>query len=887
MVDHVHHVVRRCALVVGLIGGLAGSIAITTPASADPLLPAGVRAQAVRRTGAVSIDGDLDEPAWSAAPKQSNFTQRFPKDGSKATLETRFAILYDDHALYVGVWLDDPAPAKIRKLLTRRDVDVNADAVLVGIDSYYDRRTAYVFQLNAAGVQRDMLLYDDSQSDETWDAVWTGNVSVGTTGWTAEFRIPLNQLRFSGADTHQWGLQVVRNVARSQEQSAWSPWPRSGSETVSKFGIVGGIDHVEPGRRLELLPYAIAGLESMPVEDGDPLNDPLTGRGNVGLDLKYGLGPAFTLSATVNPDFGQVEADPSQINLSGNELFFAEKRSFFLEGTDLFRLNIGTNDGGPEGAFYTRRIGAAPPTEPDDYEYIASPTTTTIYGAAKLTGKTRGGWSIGVLDAVTGEETATIIDGMGDRQVSSVAPLTNYSVTRVKRDFREGRTSIGAAATTVHRQLDDARLDSLLHDQAYTAGLIVSHRWAKNAWQLDLRSVGSYVHGSEEAIARTQLSQRHLWQRPDRTDGTFDPTRTSMSGLGTTWKLGRIGDTKHWRYMWAGDVRSAGLELNDAGFQRDSDRLVTFLWGQYHDEAPGDHVLNYQVSADTFLVGGDLAGDPRALAYGFESNANVQLANYWRLGGGINLIDDRWSPGALRGGPSLRADDRVFGFFNVNSDTRKPISINLNMYGSRSPATDSIDGGLDIGAAIQARSNIDVFVGPSFSSRSDSLQYVTETRDAMGQAHYVFARIRQRTAAMTVRMNWTFSPRLSLQAYAQPFIASGRYSDFKDVDDARAKRFDDRFDRLGTTLADGTYTATNNGGTFQFGRPDFDFRQLRSTVVVRWEYRPGSSIFAIWSHGQTSTIDDGRFALGRDLRGLLEAEGEDVVMVKANYWIGL
>ncbi|MBA2544468.1 MAG: carbohydrate binding family 9 domain-containing protein, partial [Deltaproteobacteria bacterium] len=320
------------------------------------------RAKAVRRQGSIAIDGKLDEAAWAAAPRQSGFTQRFPKDGAKATHDTSFSVLYDDLAIYVGVWATDPEPAKIRRTLHRRDLDAVADVIAIAFDSYHDKRTAFVFQLNAAGVQRDMLAFDDSNIDDTWDAVWTGDVSVNGDGWSAEFRIPLNQLRFTAAASHEWGLQVVRNIARSSEQSAWSPWPRSGSEVVSKFGVVGGIDELKPGRRLELLPYASGGFQAAPIAEGDPLADQYGAVGNAGLDLKYGLGSAFTLSATINPDFGQVEADPSTVNLSANELFFAEKRPFFLEGVDLFQIPVDVNNNA-EGAFYTRRIGAAPTIE--------------------------------------------------------------------------------------------------------------------------------------------------------------------------------------------------------------------------------------------------------------------------------------------------------------------------------------------------------------------------------------------------------------------------------------------------------------------------------------------------------------------------------------------
>ncbi len=846
-----------------------------------------VRAHAVRRTGEIRIDGQLDDAAWAAAPIPSGFTQRFPKDGAPASVVTRFAVLHDDRALYVAVWADDPEPARIRALLHRRDVDVLADIVAVGIDSYHDRRTAYVFQLNAAGVQRDQIVFDDSRSDDSWDAVWTGDAAIHATGWTAEFRIPLSQLRFTTRDAHVWGFQVIRIVGRTKEEMSWSPWPRSSPEVVSKFGILDGIDHVPATRRVELLPYASTGFGLVPVAMGDPLNERFGLRGNIGLDAKLGLGSAFTVSATINPDFGQVEADPSQVNLSANELFFAEKRPFFLEGVDLFKLPIGNSDNSVEGAFYSRRIGAAPPAPDLDYDYIRAPAATTIYGAAKLSGKTAG-WSLGMLDAVTGEETATVIDANQAQAAPIVSPLTNYVVARLKRDLNDGRTALGVSATSVHRRLSGTPLAGLLHDQAYTGGLQLQHRFGATPWQANVSVVGSYVHGSADAIALTQRSSRHFYQRPDATHAHFDPARTSLSGIGATWKAGKLGDTKHVRYGIGGDVRTIGLELNDLGFQQHSDRMIPFLWGQYHDDDPGDDVLNWQVNADVFYVA---TLEPRFTDVGFECNANVQLANFWQLGAGCNLTDRREEPSMLRGGPSLRLDDRVQGYLNITTDTRKAVWFSLGAYGGREWIPDQIDGGFDLGATIQARTNIDVFIGPSMFSRNDPMQYVEEVQDTLGQTHYVFARIRQRVASLTVRVNWTLSPRLTLQAYAQPFIASARYAELKDVDDPGARRYADRFTPIGGssyTLDDGTYTVrAPAGGTYQLGRPDFDFRQLRSTVVVRWEYRPGSTLFAIWSHGRTSEIADGRFQLGRDLRGLAEAEGEHVVMVKANYWLGL
>lgn len=874
-----------------LIAALA-LVGLATTAAAQDLGVPGVRARAVRRAGAIAVDGVLDEAAWAAAPSHAGFVQRFPNDQSQVTLQTRFALLYDDDAVYVGVWADDPQPQLIRALLTRRDVDAPADAVTVAFDSYHDRRTAYAFQLNAAGVQRDMLLSDDTNQDDTWDAVWISGVAITSTGWTAEYRIPLSQLRYAHADTQEWGLQVLRVVGRTGEQDSWSPWPRSTPQVVSKFGVVGGIDHLKPATRLELLPYASTGIARMPVDEGDPLNDRTTWRKNLGLDVKYGLGPAFTLSATLNPDFGQVEADPSKVNLSANELFFAEKRPFFLEGADLFRLPIGNSDNTVEGAFYSRRIGAAPPDPDTDYDYIKKPDSTTIYGAAKLTGKTASGWSVGVLDAVTGEERAEILtpEIAGDetsaavaamRERPIVAPLTNYAIARIKRDFGEGATSVGMSATAVNRKLDGTGLEATLRDQAYTGGLQLQHRWADNAWTANLNLLGSWVHGSKEAIQDTQENPRHYFQRPDSEDSHVDPNRTSLAGAAAKWTIGQMGDTKHWRFWFGGDLRTPGLELNDAGFQGYADRMVPYALLLYHDDTPGEHVLNWNVNGDVFIMNNF---EPRLLDVGFEYNAFAQLTNYWTFNAGGNLERGGWNTAALRGGSALRIDPGFSNYLSIGTDSRKAVKLSLDANYFHNPTQDVWETNLNLGATIQARSNLDIFVGPGFYLRRDPLQYIDEVDTDV--PHYLFARVHERDVAMTLRVNWAFSPHLTLQAYAQPFIASVHYDQFKDVDNPGAKRFSDRFRMLAP--GEFAFTEDERAAALVFDRPDFNFRQLRSTVVLRWEYRPGSAVFAIWSHGQTDdTYNDGRLRLGRDLSALGRADSENVVMVKANYWIGL
>jgi Domain of unknown function (DUF5916)/Carbohydrate family 9 binding domain-like len=857
-----------------------------TPAT-DAAAPSIPTSRAVRRTGGVAVDGVLGEEAWRAAPRHRGFTQRFPKDGAKPNVETEFAVLFDNDALYIGIWAKDASPHLIKGLLTRRDEESASDSVMVAIDSYHDRRTAFAFGLNPAGVQRDMIIYDDTSTDSSWDAVWSGAASVAADGWVAEYRIPLSQLRFSGDVRQQWGLQVQRVVARTGEEMSWSPWPRSQPQIVSRFGIVDGIERLRSSRHLEVLPYVTAGVASRPVDAGDPLNDEITPEGNVGVDVKYGLSSSFSLAATINPDFGQVEADPSQVNLSANELFFPEKRPFFLDGVDLFTMGVGQGDNSSETLFYSRRIGAAPHGSPDG-DFVSSPSSTAIYGATKISGKTRGGWSVGFLDAVTAREDADFIDSDGRRGSAVVEPLTNYAVAKVKRDFREGRTTVSAAATSVNRRLTDTGLADELHDQAYTGGLELQHRFAKDRVSLSAKLLGSYVHGSADAIAETQQSSRHRFQRPDASHLSFDPTRTSLAGAGLVADVGyRDG---HWQLATGANVRTPGLELNDLGFQFAADQYEPWVFGSYRDDDPGPMLLNYQVGVNVYALS---SLEPQVAYTAANAFIDSLLANHWAVGAGAIVNRRRWSFDALRGGPALRDDLATGGWAYVDTDTRKAVSGGIFTSFRTQPDTISYSADVGVGITAQAASNLKLSLRPSFAVNEENAQYIDQVEDDSGVTRYLVGRIRQTSASLTVRVAWTLSPRLSLQAYAQPFLATGGYEDYKEVVNAGAGRVRDRFAVLApgvTSTMDDIISVDRDGNgaaEYSFERPDFGFRELNSTLVMRWEYRPGSSLFAIWSHGQSSSDSDGDFRLGDGISALGNGEAEDIVMVKANYWMAL
>jgi len=859
-----------------------------------PLLPARVAA-AARREGVVAIDGRIDEGAWAAASPQKGFWQREPDEGGPSRFATEFRVLFDDRALYVAVRAFDPEPELIRALLTRRDVESSSDWVTVTIDSYHDRRTAFGFAVNPAGVQRDVLHFNDVEMDPGWDAVWESGATTDARGWTAELRIPFNQLRFPGSLEQSWGLQVTRRVQRTQELSAWSPWPREASQEVSLYGTVVGIRGIQPTRRLELLPYAVGGARLFD-RDGDPLvdgHDALTG---VGLDVKYGLGSNFTLSGTVNPDFGQVEADPSLVNLSAQETFLQEKRPFFVEGGDIFRFSLGQGDGGGavETLFYTRRIGATPHADPFDYgEFAVSPDVTTIYSAAKLSGKTAGGWSVGVLDAVTGQEDAIVAPEGGtaaDGERIIVEPLTNYAVARVRKDMREGRSTIGAALTSVHRSLEGTKL-GWLHDQAYTVGVEGAHRFWDDHWTADLRVAGSYVHGTAEALDETQTSSAHYYQRPDADHLDYDPTRTSLTGAALLWSFGKTAGG-HWRIQTGADTRSPGFEANDIGFQRSADYYLQWFWAQYREDKPGDWLKNYAVNFNLWRLWDT---SPEHLTTGGNVNGNLDLLSYWGAGGGFGIDYNVQDPGGLRGGPMLRRDPVYNLWLNAWSDSRRAVGANLSAFSYLAPASGSRGGNVSPLVTVQARSDLDLAIGPTLFGQVDDNQYVDEVEDREGDPRYLLGRIRQVTAALTLRANYTFTPTMGLQIYAQPFVSTGRYSEYKEAVAPQARDYEDRYSVIQADEgmdADGIRSVDRDGDgltDFEFELADFNFRELRSNLVFRWEYRPGSTFFLIWSHGRTSEAEapDGRFILADDLSALADETGEHVILAKLNYWLGL
>ena len=852
------------------------------------------RLEAVRISAPVTIDGRLTEAVWSSAPAASDFTQFEPDAGAPATQRTEIRVAYDDEAIYVGARMYDTHPDSIVARVGRRDEDVHSDWLHVGIDSYFDRRTAFVFGVNARGSVQDIFLYDDTNDDESWDAVWEAKAQIDSLGWTVEMRIPLSQLRFSlrgrpGAE-QTWGINFRRHLARRRENSFWAPLPRDAARLVSLFGELRGLRDIRPPRRLEVQPYTVGRITRAPGDADNPFYRPTATYGSLGADVKYGLSSNLTLTATINPDFGQVEADPSVVNLSAYESFFSERRPFFVEGADIFRFAIGVGDGdfGSERLFYSRRIGRRPQRSISvDDGWVDAPQASTILAAAKLSGKTAGGWSLGVLDAVTAAEEARVVDASNTMRTEPVEPLTNYAVARAIRDFRGGQSAIGVIATATNRVLDSPVLDHL-RSSAYAGGVDARHRFGGGSYEARAWVLGSTVRGSTDAILRTQRSPARYFQRPDADHLEVDETRTSLSGYSASAQVVKVGGG-HWRGAVLGLVRSPGFEVNDLGFERETDLALGGAFVAYEQYNPGKIFRQWSIGASQWHVvsfGGEHLGT------GLDFNAGFQFLSYWGVWGGINRELPSYSNTALRGGPLLAEPGHVRLFIDVYSDSRKPLHGSLDVNWSREDETGAASIGLHPGLNLRLGGSVDLSLRPGISRDRSAWQYLLQT-DALGRTRYVFADLDQTTISLTARASVAFTPTLSLQFYGQPFISAGDFSGFKEVADPRAQRFADRFVTYDATQLSGSddqYAVdVDRDGTVDltFDDPDFNVRELRTNTVLRWEYRPGSTLFLVWSQGREAITGDGRFDISRDSSRLFRAPPTNVLLLKVSYWLAL
>jgi hypothetical protein len=878
---------RLCGIVLTLLVGLAPAVAAQTGK------PIPTRTYDSRRVAEPpAIDGRLVDPAWEAVEWSGDFVQREPEDGAPPSQQTELKVVYDDHALYFAFRLHDD-PQQVSRLLARRD-RFPGDWIEVNIDSYFDRRTAFSFTLSVSGTRGDELISDDGSNwDSNWDPVWDGATRIDAEGWTAEMRIPLSQLRFSDAAEQTWGLQVNRRVFRLEERSSWQRIPKDVSGWVSRFGRLNGLRDLEPKRRIELVPYVVAGGERSAAEPGNPFRGGSDSTVDGGLDGKIGVTNNLTVDFTINPDFGQVEADPSEVNLTAFETFFEEKRPFFIEGNDIFDLRLAPAITGgsftSDRLFYSRRVGRPPGFEAEAPEdgYVEQPESTTILGAFKLSGKTARGLSIGLLESVTAEEEAALGDGGGERSRQTVEPLTSYFVARVQQDYKEGDRQLGGMLTAVHRQLEGDPLD-FLPEGAYAGGIDFSTYFHQRDYRFEANLFGSQLRGSEEAMLEAQESSARYYQRPDNEAATLEATRTSLSGHAGSLRLSRTSN--HQLVFQTGVAwRSPGFEINDLGFMRSADGINQFTWVAYQQRNPIGVFDRFQVNGNQWLdwdFGGNFLGAR------FNVNANAQFRNKTAAGFSVTRVGESTSNTELRGGPASRWPGSWSYELWGSSDHRKKLAVHLGTYAVTGDGNS--EDSRDIWSELTWRPTNAIRLGfePVYRRIRREMQYV-DTASSGGEERYLFGSLDQRTLELTLRLDYSITPNLTVQLYASPFLSTGRYRDFKRVTEPRAAAYRDRFrifdeERIAFDSAAEVFEVDEDGdGTvdYRFDQPDFDVREFNSNLVIRWEYRPGSAVFLVWSQvRENSSLLVDELDARQDLEHLFTTHPRNVVLLKVSRW---
>jgi hypothetical protein len=753
----------------------------------------------------------------------------------------------------------DPHPDSIIKLLERRDTFTPSDMVWIFVDSYHDRRTGYEFGVNAAGVKIDQAIYDDGNEDIAWDAVWDVATRIDSLGWTAEFRIPLSQMRYSTDRTHTFGFTIDRDIYRYAERVSWPMFSQSKAGMVSQFGALEGLDDLEAPRRIEALPYIVTKSASQIT------NNVYTNRSNVtaGGDLKYRVASNVTLDATVNPDFGQVESDPAVLNLSAYESFFDERRPFFVAGRGLFRFDVNCSavNCNSEGLYYSRRIGRTPSLAGVYGDTVPS-QPTTIIGAAKLLGRFPSGLTLGVLDATTQRAASP-----GD---TTFEPSTNFAVVRAKQDLREGNSTIGGMFTAVNRNID-TWTSPYLASSAYVGALDFRHRFLHNNYEISGSLDGSRVEGSRQDILATQTDAVHYYQRPDA-GLPLDSNRTSLTGDAEEFKFGKVGG-QHLMFESAYQRRSAGFEINDLGYLRRADQQSWNTWVGYFDrhERPYYNRLQWNNNWWQYWT---TSGLPLEAAY--NTNVHITLKNNWgvHMGGTLGQLGTTYDDRGARGGPAIRQDPYLAPWLFVNGNDRNALvpNISVNYFRGNGGRNTSLNVGPELDYKVLGR--FSSALSFNWSHNVSDNQWYGLLDDSVGIAQYTFAHLDQTTTSATVRLNYTFTPSVSIQAYTQPFISKGNYSNVRRLSATpRASAYDDRYAPFDNSTITG-----NPGG--------FNFKEFQSNVVFRWEYEPGSSLFVVWNEGRQGYNPlAGTNNFQGDVRDLLSLHPTNTFLIKMSYWL--
>ena len=848
-----------------------------------------------KMSSAIKLDGILDDKAWDEVAWGGDFIQNQPKEGHAPSQATSFKILYDDKFMYVAYRCHDTAPDSIIKRMSRRD-EFPGDFVEINIDSYHDSRTAFSFTTSVSGVRGDEFVSNDGNNwDSSWNPIWFAKTHVDGKGWTAEIKIPFSQLRFGNEPEKVWGIQVTRQLFRKEERSIWQNIPQNAGVWVSGFGELHGLKDVKSQKQIEIAPYTVAKTEGYKPEAGNPF---ATGRDNkltFGVDGKVAVTSDLILDFTINPDFGQVEADPSQVRIDGFQNFFAERRPFFIESRNIFDYQLTGSEAGDDYdsdlLFYSRRIGGSPHGYPNlkNGEYAQVPSNTNILGAAKFSGKTQKGWSIGLLESVT-QRVSAEIDYQGTRRTEVIEPLTNYFVTRLQKDFNQGQTVIGTILTGVQRENN---LNNTLHTGAYSAGFDFLHYWKKRTWYLRGNVVMSHVFGSKEKIYETQTAFEHLFQRSNASETNVDSTRTSLTGTGGTFRIGKSGGKSGkygqvFKFETGITYRSPELEINDIGFMLTANEINHFTWAGLHFQKQVGMFRNARINYNHFSRW-DFGG--QFLYQAFNTNLHGNFNNNWRVGTGGTWIPYQVSNNALRGGSSLRQPAGVNQWAYIQTDSRKKVNAVFEAYHYWGFDQTAKQSNYSLTLRVQPINPMTISLGVGVNDNWRKQDQFVSSTTFEGSPRIIVGEVDQSTLRYTLRMSYNITPDLTLQYYGQPFITRPKYKNFAYVVDPLNPSYDARFKAYqGEEISfknDQFQVDENRDGKvdYTFDKPDFNFVQFRSNLVARWEYKAGSEFYLVWSQGNTPDANnDMESGIGSSLsNNIFSGQARNIFLMKFTY----
>ena len=828
------------------------------------------------------VDGNLNDACWETGTWAGDFVQWIPNEGAPASQQTKLKILYDDENVYVAIRAFDNEPSKIQRRAGRRD-EFQGDMVGVCFDSYHDHRTGFEFDLSAYGQKADVLLTNPWDTDFNWNAVWTGKVGMEDSAWVAEMEIPLSQLRYSNETDQVWGLHCWRWINRLQEESDWEPQSSTSPGMLYLFGELRGISGLQKSRGFEIMPYAVGKLNTFEKQQGNPFTeDGRSWSGTVGADAKIGISSNFTMNLTVNPDFGQVEADPSVMNLTAFETYYDEKRPFFLEGKNIFDYSLDDMI-----LFYSRRIGHAPTYTPEinSDEYLKMPDNTTILDALKISGKTAGGFSMGMLQSFTSSENAIISTGDDNSRKETVEPYTNYMVGRVQQDYKQGNTVIGGIFTSTNRFIKEESL-SFMNRAAYTGGVDLLHQWQDKKYFVDAKFIGSYATGDETAILNLQRSSARYYQRPDADYLELDSTRTYLAGSAGSIKIGRKSKGL-WRYSTGIGWFSPGLELNDIGYMQTTDIIRQTNQVSYFVNKPVSVFRTYSVGFDQ---GNHWDFGGRYLVSDFELETRFEFRKKWVIAVHPGFQTQSLDTRLLRGGEAMLIPPSWRVYVSANTDYAKMIYFGLDGSFQQSTEKSSRDFDISPGIIFRPVNTLKLVAGLSYSYHYDQLQYI-ETVDYQMKKQYILGTIDQNTLGLQFRIDYSITPELSVQYYGSPFVSRGLFSEYKAVTDALSDEYSSRFAVFTNPVKmnDSIFFDENNDAVpdYSVSDPDFNFLQFRSNLVARWEYRPGSVIYLVWSMDKTGSAEPLDAALGESMQQFGNIHPNNIFLVKFSYWFSL